>query len=238
MTGPIVAIGGGEIATEETRSIDEYIRSAAPGNEVVFIPTASGDSEEYCEKFESYYGDTLGMKPTILRLTESTPPSEARTTIDAADVVYVGGGDTSYFVDTIRSMGILDAFRKHRSDGGVLTGLSAGALCWFRDGLSDAVALPDVEYGPVTGFGFIDRYSATVHADFRRREQFLEYLRRRNQTGVAIGDCAAFEVTGEGQYRVHQSSPNGFVYFIDPTAPEPVHPLPSNETINTLSSGQ
>ena len=47
----IVAIGGGEIRTRGTASIDrEIIRLARKKNpKLLFIPTASSDSDRYCE---------------------------------------------------------------------------------------------------------------------------------------------------------------------------------------------
>jgi dipeptidase E len=238
--GPIIAIGGGEIADGETRRIDERAVDSAPGSppSALFLPTASGDAPEYIQKFEAYYGDSLGCETSTLRLSESsTSPAAARSAIETADIVYVGGGDTGYFVDTVRSLGLSDALRNHRSDGGVLTGLSAGALCWFEFGLSDAIALEDVMYGPTAGFGFVDGLHATVHADFRRRQRFRRYLGRRDATGIALGDCAAIEIQ-DGRYRILTSSPDGMAFHVDPNSEDPVTVMAEQDSFTPLSKLQ
>lgn len=236
--GPIIAIGGGEIADGETRAIDEHAIELAPDSSptTLFLPTASGDAAEYIEKFHAYYGETLGCETTVLRLTDAEISREhARTAIEAADLIYVGGGDTGYLVDTIESLELTDALRRHSAEGGVLIGLSAGALCWFEFSLSDAIALEDVQYGPTAGFGFVDGLHATVHADFRRRQRFRRYLTRRNMPGVALGDCAAIEIRGD-EHRILRSSPDGYVFHVDPRRDDPVSVLSEAEGFRPLST--
>ena len=57
--GKIVAIGGGEIYWGETRAIDEYIVRLAgkPSPRLLFIPTASGDTESYIDVVKRVYGE-------------------------------------------------------------------------------------------------------------------------------------------------------------------------------------
>jgi len=55
----IIAIGGGEIRTRGTASIDrEIIRlSSKKSPKLLFIPTASSDSERYCKRVQEYFGN-------------------------------------------------------------------------------------------------------------------------------------------------------------------------------------
>ena len=57
----IVAIGGGNIRTKGTASIDrETIRlSKKKHPRLLFIPTASSDSESYWKHIQEYFGDFL-----------------------------------------------------------------------------------------------------------------------------------------------------------------------------------
>lgn len=233
----IVAMGGGEIADGQTRALDERAVDAAPGETptALFLPTASGDAEGYVERFREAYGDELGCDVDVLRLTGEPPAAEARTAVADADLVYVGGGDTGYLVDQARTYGLVDALAEHRADGGVLAGLSAGALCWFDHGLSDAHAAEGVEYGPVSGFGFVEGLAATVHADFARRERFLSYLDARDGVGVALGDCTALEVDGD-RWRIATCSPNAVAFHVAPGADDPVTPLPVGDVWRPLSA--
>lgn len=212
--GRLFAIGGGEIADRETESTDRAILDATDTSEphVVFLPTASGDADDYVEKFGDYY-ESLGATTETVRVAGPTDAS-VRDALDRADAVYVGGGATAFMLDVWRTRGIDDALREAFADGTVLSGLSAGALCWFAGGLSDAVPLDTVEYGAVSGLGFVDRH-ATVHADWRRRERFREYLAARDATGVALGDATALEVRDD-EWRVHTSSPVAAAFRVTP----------------------
>lgn len=235
----IVAIGGGEIADAETEAIDEAVLSATGTDDptVLFVPTASGDAAEYCETFADYYGDRLGCTVDTLRLVDGSPSTgtiEAK--IGAADAVYVGGGDTGFMLDTWRTRGVVEPLRRAWADGTVLAGLSAGALCWASGGLSDAVALDDVPYGPVTGTGFLDGIHLTVHADPERRGAFADYLVECGAAGVALEDHAALEVT-DGEWRLRTSSPNAFAYRIATTGDTyEVAPLPDDGTYRPLDA--
>lgn len=229
----LFAIGGGEIADGETRAIDEAILAATDAEDprVLFVPTASGDAEGYVENFEAYYGDELGAEVEVARVADASEDDVAGK-LDRADAVYVGGGDTGYMLDTWRTRGIDDLLREAWAAGTVVSGLSAGALCWFEGGLSDAIAIEDVEYGPVDGLGFVPEVHATVHATPGRRESFREYLGVRDAAGVALEDCAAVEVT-DGEWRIHTSSDNAFAFRVGPDGA--VEPLPDDGEYRPLS---
>jgi dipeptidase E len=235
----IVAIGGGEIADAETEAIDEAILAATGTDDptVLFVPTASGDAEEYCETFADYYGEQLGATVDTLRLVTGSPSAETvAAKIANADAVYVGGGDTGFMLDTWRTRGVVESLRRAWRDDTVLAGLSAGALCWASGGLSDAVALEDVTYGPVTGTGFLDGLHLTVHADPERRTAFADYLVERGVPGVALEDEAALEVT-DGEWRLRTSSPNAFAYLLSPTGDTyEVEPLPDDGSYRPLDT--
>ena len=91
----IVAIGGGEIRTRGTATIDrETIRLSNKKNpKFLFIPTASSDSERYWEHVQEYFGKFLKCKTDVLFLIKEQPSkAQIRRKILSADIVYVGGG--------------------------------------------------------------------------------------------------------------------------------------------------
>jgi dipeptidase E len=213
----IFAIGGGEVSTGETGAIDRAIRDATGVDEprVLFVPTASGDAAEYCEGFRSHYEGTLGCEVDVLRLVgRDDDEAGVEEKLAAADAVYVGGGDTGFMLDTWRTRGIDDLLRAAWEDGTVLSGLSAGALCWAAGGLSDAIALEDLDFGPVDGLGFFGG-QLTVHATPDRREAFVDYLSIRGESGVALENNAAIQIDGD-EWRIHTSSPNAFAFHLQP----------------------
>ena len=71
-----------------------------------------------------------------------TVAKQAAVTVATADVLLVSGGNTLFAVDTWRLLGIDQAMTAAMHRGAVLTGGSAGAICWFEGGHSDS-ADPD-----------------------------------------------------------------------------------------------
>ena len=97
MRKAIVAIGGGDIRTRGTARIDrEIIRLSNKSHpKLLFIPTASYDSERYWKHVQEYFGKCLKCKTDALFLMRDRPSRDAiRAKILAADIIYVGGGNT------------------------------------------------------------------------------------------------------------------------------------------------
>src|SRR3989338_5960150 len=97
----IVAIGGGEIGRPgypvETTKIDKEIiaLTGKTNPRLLFIPTASSDSELYYETVKKHFGKTLGCKTDVLYLiNKDLSKKEIEQTIFGADIIYVGGGNT------------------------------------------------------------------------------------------------------------------------------------------------
>jgi hypothetical protein len=59
--------------------------------------------------------------------------------VRAADLVYVGGGNTVAMLAVWRAFGFDRALREAWQGGTVLAGISAGANCWFERYVTDSV---------------------------------------------------------------------------------------------------
>jgi len=66
----------------------------------------------------------------------STP--DLRACLLSPDVIYVGGGNTKSMLGVWREWGLPEVLRESWAAGVVLAGVSAGALCWFEQGLTDS----------------------------------------------------------------------------------------------------
>src|ERR1700731_839581 len=134
MRKAIIAIGGGDIRTKGTAAIDREIirRSGKKNPKLLFIPTASADSERYWKHVREYFGGYLKCKADVLFLIKKQPSKEQiRKKILSADVIYVGGGNTLRMMRVWRRLGIDQLLRTAYENGIVLSGISAGAICWF-----------------------------------------------------------------------------------------------------------
>src|SRR5580704_2244504 len=120
MVKTIVAIGGGVIRTRGTAPIDrEIIRLSRKKNpRLLFIPTASSDSETYWKHVQDYFGDFLKCKTDVLFLIKEQPSKESiRRKILAADVIYVGGGNTLQMLRVWRRLGVDRLLRSAYENG-------------------------------------------------------------------------------------------------------------------------
>ena len=147
----IVAIGGGELRERETLKIDEYIAGLAKARagerraNALFIPTASHDFMPYYNTFHKVYTGVFDIKTDVaLSVFKEVDLQRMQAKFDKADMIYVGGGDTVFMMESWKKSGLLPLIKSAYERGVVLAGLSAGAICWFSDIYTDsAAANPD-----------------------------------------------------------------------------------------------
>jgi len=213
----IVAIGGGNLRKRETWTIDqEVVRLAGKKRpRSLFLPTASGDSERYWEVFKRIYGDALGCRPDVLMLlTRPYEKAELRRKILSADLVYVGGGNTLAMMRRWRRLGVDRLLEAACRKGIVLSGLSAGAICWFAHGHSDSMrhyGHKPWAYIRVRGLGLINATVCPHYHGEKRERDFRRMILRRGGIGLALDDHCALEVIG-GKYRVIRSKRQAMAY--------------------------
>lgn len=197
----IVAIGGGKIRTAGTLAIDkEIIRlSQKERPKLLFIPTASSDSDSDWEHIDKYYGKKLGCKTDVLFLLKETPsPKEIKEKILGADIIYVGGGNTLKMMKLWRRLGVDKLLKIAWIRGIVLCGISAGAICWFESGHSDSMSFYNPkkwEYINVHGLGFLKgihcpHYNSQTLC-VPRKIHFRKMIQKIGGMGIAIdNNCA------------------------------------------------
>jgi dipeptidase E len=113
----IVAIGGGVIRTRGTVAIDREIMrlSGKRQPKLLFVPTASSDSQRYCERINNYFGRFLKCKTDVLFLMGKRPTKQhIREKILSADIIYVGGGNTLQMMRIWRRLGVDKVLRSVR----------------------------------------------------------------------------------------------------------------------------
>jgi dipeptidase E len=212
MRRAIVAIGGGEIRTRGTAAIDrEIIRLSGKKNpRLLFIPTASLDSERYWKHVQEYFGDFLKCKTDVLFLVSEKPSrKEIRRKISWADVVYVGGGNTLLMMRVWRRLSVDRLLKAAYENGTVLSGISAGSICWFDSGHSDSMSFYNPrkwQYINVKGMGLIHGIHCPHYNSMTlgvpRRKHFREMISKTGGVGIAIENNCAIEFIDGRFYRV------------------------------------
>ncbi len=143
----IIAIGGGELRERTTLQIDEYIAALAKERagerraNALFIPTASHDFMPYYNTFHKVYTGVFNIKTDVaLTVFKDFDLEKMRAKFEKADMLYVGGGDTVFMLESWRQSGLLPLIQDAYERGVIIAGLSAGAICWFEEMYTDSAA--------------------------------------------------------------------------------------------------
>lgn len=218
----IVAIGGGEIGRPgypiETTAIDKQIISLSGKSnpDVLFLPTASTDSAGYYKVFDEHYGKRLGCNVTVLNLYSKPTKTAIEYAIDSANIIYVGGGNTLKMMMLWRRMGVDKLLAKAYENGTVLCGLSAGAICWFKGGLSDSRSFSSGgevwNYINVHGLDLEDLLICP-HYDVEsgRPAALKKMLKGTRKLAIALDNCSAIEIKDD-TFRILRSKPSAKAY--------------------------
>jgi len=207
----IISIGGGGFYRDaDNLELEKYIIRLA-GDEsprVAFVPTASGEPDHYLSSFYSAFLK-LGCRPSVLTFFKRTP--EVRSFLLNQDVIYVGGGNTKSLLAVWRDWGVTEILREAWESGIVLTGVSAGAICWFEQGLTDSFS---DGLRPLDCLGFLPG-SCCPHYDgeAQRRPSYHRLLASGEiSAGIAIEDWTGVHFKGSEIYRVVTSKRGARAY--------------------------
>jgi len=208
--GIVVAIGGGK----ETFEIDKYIVSLAGKTKpsVLIIPTASDEQQGYIGLLAKIYQGKLKCKVKTLKIITTEMTREAiREKILAADIIYVGAGDTLKMLRVWSEFAVEKYLAEAFGNGAILSGLSAGAVCWFQDAYSDSVLHESGAYAKIEGIGLIPSMMMCPHYD--ERDEFDEFIRGETMPAIAVENNCAF-VIKDGNFRIFKGIPSARAFLI------------------------
>jgi dipeptidase E len=217
----IVAFGGDAmIAEPENKLSAQFVLSltqagsTAPRGEskprVCFLPTASGDPDNYIQAFHARY-DGLA-ESSHLKLFLRTV-KDLRGFLLSQDVIYVGGGNTANMLAVWRVHGVDKILREAYDAGIVMCGTSAGSLCWFECGVTDSFGL---DLAPLNdGLGFI-KGSNSPHYDSEalRQPQYHKFIMEGLPGGYAADDGAALHFMNGEFYEAVSSKPTARAFEV------------------------
>ncbi|NEB19226.1 MULTISPECIES: peptidase E [Streptomyces] len=172
MTAPeptILATSGGHRAGGRTMvAFDALVHhavelSGAHGRRprVLYVGTAIGDAEHFTARMTEA-ARVAGFDLTPLHLFPMPNVEDIEETVLAQDVVWVMGGSVANLLAVWRVHGVDRVMRRAWEAGVVLSGVSAGSLCWFRGGATDSFG---PELRPVTNALGLLPYGNGVHYD-------------------------------------------------------------------------
>jgi dipeptidase E len=211
--GDIIAIGGaGFLAEPRNLALEKYIldQTGKARPNVLMIATARGDDAEYIAKFHSAFGE-LGANTRHLPFFHRTP--DVRSLVLAQDAIFIGGGNTKSMLAVWREWEVPQALGEASQRGIVLGGQSAGAICWFEQGITDSSA---DALRPLDCMGFLAG-SCCPHYDGEadRRPAYHALLQSRDvQPGYAIEDAVAAHFKHGRLERVVSKKTGARAYYV------------------------
>jgi len=138
-TRQIVAIGGGGLSTEsDNLLLEQYLLKLAnkESPKICFVPTASGDSQSYIDRFDAAFAQLPCIPSHLLLFRLHT--ADLRSFVLEQDIIYVGGGNTKNLLALWKDWGLDTIIREAWEQGVILAGWSAGSICWFEEGVTDS----------------------------------------------------------------------------------------------------
>ncbi|WP_019155158.1 Type 1 glutamine amidotransferase-like domain-containing protein [Robertmurraya massiliosenegalensis] len=208
----IIALGGGGFSMEpDNPLLDSYIlkQSGKTNPKICFVPTASGDSENYMNRYYEFF-EKQACQPSHLSLFRP-PTRDLESYVLEKDIIYVGGGSTKNLLALWKEWGVDSILKTAWEEGILLAGISAGSICWFEEGVTDSYG--DV-LEPINCLGFL-KGSNCPHYDGEadRKPSYQELVgSKRIQGGIAADDGVALHYIGQELETIVSSRANAKAY--------------------------
>jgi dipeptidase E len=192
----IVPFGGLKPTPGRVHPLVDYIHglTGKPRPKVCCIPTATGDSAEALLAFYNRIPAERAERSHLQLFNRSVV--DVRGFLLAQDVIWVGGGNTANMLAVWRVHGVDQVLREGWEAGIVLTGGSAGSLCWFECGTTDSFNLNRL--APLRdGLGFLPgSHCPHYDGEAQRRPVYQRLIGEGFPAGYAIDDDAAIHFAG------------------------------------------
>ncbi len=203
---------------------------------VCMLPTASGDPQQQISDFHSVMA-RFDCDPTHLSLFRLEHNGlDPREHLLSQDLIYVAGGSMLNLLAIWRAHELPSIMREACERGVVLAGQSAGAMCWFEQGITASSA--GAPRG-APGLGLLGG-SLCVHyaRDPDRRTAYLSAVEDGMPAGFALDDGAGVLFEDEKPVEAFAGRQGARVIRVAREAGEaqemPLHPIPLRYAMDTL----
>ena len=208
----IIAVGGGGFTHKSDPILDQFILSQCNKSRIRFgfLPTASNDDPE---KIKIFYNELKKYDLELSHFELCVNTNGFSDWIFKNDIIYVGGGNTSEMLKLWNKNNLTSIFKKAYDNGIILSGVSAGAICWFDWSLTDSLGS---NYKPLQGINLISG-SCTPHSSEKNRlAKFKLEIKNQNlPSGIAIDDGVAVLFENGKAKELCSARKNCDAYFVD-----------------------
>ena len=211
--GHIIAIGGGGFGRNPNhRKIEKYILELTGKGKpnVVFFPTASAENQAYIIQFYKCF-TKMSCEPSHVTFFQRTPRLDS--IINKADVIYVGGGNTKSMLAVWQEWKLDKLLLKAYNNGKILCGVSAGAICWFEQGITDSWAS---NLNVMDCLGFLPEMACPHYQEEKDRRPDVHKMLKQGKCGPgwAIDGGAAVHFKNGKYYKSIQFYSDSYVHYV------------------------
>ena len=208
----IISIGGGGFTHETDESLDQFVLSqlSIENLKIGFLPTASKDNQK---KIDLFYKRFENSNSELSHFNLCSKIEGFRDWLLSKDIIYVGGGNTFYMLEIWEKNNLIEIFKEAHDKGIILSGVSAGAVCWFDWILSDSEGSG---LKPLRGINLISGSCTPHSSDDERINQFQKDIKNNKlPEGIAIDDGVAVLFIDGKATEVYSSRKNHDAYYIN-----------------------
>lgn len=197
----LVFYSGGD--EKENRQLDKsFVELLGKKNPVVaFIPSSSYLSDQEFKAFVKHYSKYKITR--FIHFPVDVPFDRIMfQEVMRSDVIHLGGGNTFYFLNSLRKAKLLKELKAFVLRGGILTGLSAGAIMMTEniemagypefDRDENTVNLKNLSSLNLVDFAFFPHFRNSARYD----KVFRDYTRKNPKTVYACPDGSGIIVNG------------------------------------------
>ena len=204
-------------------AMDAVVSFLGPARRVLFVPFALRDHEAYAAKARPRFA------AAGLELRALTADAAGMAALEAAEAVFVGGGNTFRLLDRLQRSGALDVLRRRASAGMPYLGASAGTNI-AAPTIRTTNDMPIVQPAGFSALGlvpfqinphYIDADPSSRHMGETREERLREYLEENEAPVLGLREGAWLRVEGS---EARLEGGNGARLFRRGAEPEEIAP--------------
>ena len=195
----------------------DHVLGLARGKRVLYVPTANREDTGPVV----WWYEKLRERAKMTHLNFFPwPPADLRDVALAQDLILVAGGNTANALAIWRTHGFHQVLRDAWEQGVVLSGWSAGMICWFEHGVTDSFG---PQLAPMECLGFLPG-SACPHYDGEelRRPVYTGLVKTGFPAGVAADDDVALHYVGTELRTVVTTRAGATAYRVSADGEEPL----------------
>jgi peptidase E len=187
----LLVMGAGGYTLEPSAEVIDSFFLEKIGKEnprICMLPTACGERQESIDKFYNYFMEKGAIASHISLFAPEIEDLDAY--LASQDGIYITGGNTKSMLALWKEWGVDKALINAYNSGVFICGISAGAMCFFEEGLSDS--FPN-QYKVLGCFGILSGSFCPHYIQNEKRAMLYKDNIQNNKTkpGIAVEDGIA-----------------------------------------------